>query len=375
MGNSATDALAGSTHISEGGQGERGGSGAHSASIVEEIGDWRGFLRCRQPWNELAERDPDATLLGHDWTAQAWKSLGSRARVLGVRGANGEWQGFAGLGWRRPRWLAFLAVARSQRLDAVGASPEIWSAVGRHLRCRRDWDVLDLEFLRPASAAWVRQLWPRCGLAVHERGEVRQHEIGLERPWAAIEAGFSPYLRANFQRRWKRLRALGDTQLQLHTRELQPHLSECFALESAGWKGQQGTAMAKNAGLHRFYRQLAYRLAARGRLHLYLLRLNQRVIAFELCVASPRSGRLYSLKIAYAEDLRTCSPGQVLRWMLLQDAREHFRHYEFLGDDAPWKSDWSTDLTTLRHLRIYNRTLRGQARRWRSQLYRHLPVR
>lgn len=377
MGNSATDALAGSPHIGETRQGERNGGGVHPALIVEEIRGWQAFLRLRQPWQAATISDADAVLLGHDWTAQAWKSLRLQLRrrpplVLGARDVDGAWHGFAALRWRRPRWLEFLAAERSQRLDAAGANSVLWIALGRHLRRRRDWDALDLAFLRPASAERVATSWPRLGLAVHSRGDVRQHCINLNRPWLEIESGFSPYLRANFTRRFNRLRKLGDLRLLLHTSDPLPCLRECFALEAAGWKGRSGTAMARLPDLQRFYRQLACRLAASGQLRLYGLVLNNRVVAFELCLCSLNSARMYPLKIAYAEDLRTASPGVVLRWLLLQDACKHFREYEFLGDDAHWKADWSTGVTVLRHLRIYNRTLRGQTLLWRSRLYRRL---
>lgn len=334
-------------------------------------------MRLRSAWQACLALDPDEVLLGHDWTAQAWKSLQLQLDprppwVVGVRGTRGEWQGFAAFRWRRERWLEFLAAERSQRLDAVGANPAVWLALGRHLRLRRDWDVLDLAFLRPASAAIITNHWPGLGLAVHARGQMRQHRISLDPPWPEIESGFSPYLRSNFRRRFKRLRMQGDVRLEVHARDLEPCLDQCFALEAAGWKGREGSAVARKPELQRFYRQLAYRLAATGQLRLYCLVLNQRMVAFEFCLASLRSGRLYSLKIAYAEDLSTASPGVVLRWLLLQDARQQFREYEFLGDDAPWKTEWSTGITVLRHLRIYNRTVGGQAWLWRSRLYRHL---
>ena len=348
--------------------------------IVEEIPGWRGFLALARDWNALAAADPDGALLDHDWTAQCWKCCrelrdGAQPLVLGVREPERPWQAMLALRYEsRQRRLCFLEEHRSQRLDLAGGDDpahraELWNTLGRHLLRRRDWDRFDLRLLRPASAEAILAQWPRLGLAVRERGRVRQRRIRLDRPWDAVLASFQPYLRANFRRRHKRLLALGRLEFELQAAPLglAPKLDECFALEQRGWKGQTATAILDLGDRPRFYRQLAFRLASQGRFRLYCLRLNGAVVAFEYCVAGRR--RLYPLKIAYDEAHRTASPGVVLRWLLLQSVRTEFESYEFLGEDADWKRDWTGEVTELVHIRAYNRTLRGRAWRARSLAY------
>ena len=274
---------------------------------------------------------------------------------------------------RLRRRISFLEEQRSQRQDALIApemAPELyWRRLGEYFLERRDWDRLDLAFLREASAETILQQWPRLGMAVRERGRVRQRRIQLQRPWAEIEAGVSLELRANLRRRLKRLRTQGELKLCVYQQpaELQPALRECFELEAQGWKGATGTAILSHGAQRRFFRQMAYRLAAAEQFRLYGLRLEGKLIAFEYCAAGGR--RLHSLKIAYDEHLRALSPGQVLRLMLLEAAQSEFDDYEFMGDDANWKADWTDEVHELVHLRVYNRTWGGWARLWRARGY------
>jgi CelD/BcsL family acetyltransferase involved in cellulose biosynthesis len=350
------------------------------AGEVQPLGDWRAFLRLRRPWMALAAEDPDGALLGHDWTAQSWKccdelQAGERPLILVWRDG-GTLQAVLALRHnRRTRRLCFLEEARSPRLDllaAPGLKEEAWAAMAAYLARRRDWDRLDLCFLREPGAVAARAAFAARRLAARVRGRVIQRWIDLGRPWEEVETGFGPYLRANLTRRLKRLRARGQVVLETWSRPagLAAPLAACMRLERAGWKGRQGTAMLDRRNLERLFRQLAYRLASRGHLRLYCLRAGAELAAFEYCLADPVSRRLYSLKIGYDERLRTASPGTALRWLLLQAARSEFTRYEFLGHDAPWKAEWTAKTTELQHLRIFNRTLRGQGWRWRGAAYR-----
>ncbi|MGH9415504.1 MAG: GNAT family N-acetyltransferase [Terriglobales bacterium] len=380
MGNAVGNALAGSQHVIVSGQ------APHTNLIVEEIASWTEFLRLQPRWRALAEGDADGVLLGHDWTAQCWKTcpelhpsgpegVAEAPLVLALRPTGGDVAAVLALRHnRRSRRICFLEESRSQRLDLLaqpGCAASAWRAVASYFRRRRGWDRLDLQFLRPGGVAHAGAAFAAAGLAWRRRGTVAQRRIVLDRPWEAVEASFSPYLRANFRRRQKRLLAQGELTLTVHgaVDELDSVLADCFGLEQRGWKGSEGTAVASRPALLRFYRQLAFRMAARRQLRLYCLRLNGRVIAFEYCVCNAVARQLFSLKIAYDEQFRTASPGIVLRWLLLRQAWGATTVYDFLGDDVAWKRDWTPDALQLTHMRIYNRTLRGQAWRTRASVH------
>lgn len=348
---------------------------ATDARVLETTA-WREFLDLRSTWERLARADPDAVLLGHDWAAATWKSAdevrrGEQPRILAL-GEAGACNALLPLRHNhRTRRLCFLNEGPGQRMDLVAqGSGQPWLSLLRHLRHQRDWRRLDLQYLRAPGAEAAMTAAAALGMAAQVRGCVRQRCIPLEGGWGELEARFSSYLRTNFRRRHKRLQAQAEVTLSLHSKTagLGQQLEECMALERKGWKGVGGTAVLDRPALARFYRQLAYRMAAVGQLRLYGLRLGERLIAFEFCLADPRSRRLYSLKIAYDEEFRTASPGTVLRWLMLQRARDEFAVYEFLGDDAPWKVEWTPITAELRHVRIFNRTPGGLAWAARGRL-------
>ena len=345
------------------------------------MAEWRTFLRLRRAWEALAAQDEDGALLGHAWTAQCWKCCdelraGEQPLIVTWTGPAGELQAALALRHnRRTRRLCFLEETRSPRLDllaAPGQREAAWAAMAAFLARRRDWDRLDLCFARADGAAAASRAFAAAGLATRVRGRVVQRRIGLRRAWEEIEAGFSPYLRANLRRRMRRLQAHGAVALETFTRPegLAAAIAACMQLERAGWKGRRQTAMLDRASLERLFRQLAYRLASQGRLRLYCLRIGGELAAFEYCLGDCGSRRLYALKIGYDERLRTASPGIVLRWLLLQAARQEFEVYEFVGHDAAWKADWTAEATELTHLRVFHRTLRGRAWWWRGAAYR-----
>ncbi|MGN6593523.1 MAG: GNAT family N-acetyltransferase [Terriglobales bacterium] len=321
----------------------------------------------------------DGALLGHPWTAACWKASGAlrsreKALILLLRDTDARLRAVLPLRHNRiTRHIRFLEDVRTQRLNllaARGAEKAGWALAAAELRRRRDWDRCDLNALPAAAAAQAAVAFQAAGLPLRLRGRGWQRRVRLESAWPQIEAAFRSELRANYRRRRKRLEALGSLQLTAvnEPQALHQHLADCLALEQAGWKGAHGTAMLDSPGTTRFYQKLAFRLAARGQLRIFCLRLNQRLIAFEYCCLDPYTRRLYSLKIAYDETLRACSPGSVLRWLLLQHAHAAgFASYEMLGEDAHWKADWTQERLELHHLRVYNRTLRGRLWWWRAQ--------
>jgi hypothetical protein len=151
---------------------------------------------------------------------------------------------------------------------------------------------------------------------------------------------------------------LGPGQRQGDAR-LEAQLASCFELEARGWKGQLGTPVLADAAAHRFYRRLAVRASARGRLALYLLKLDGRLIAFEYNVRG--GGRIECLKIGYDESLSRYSPGTALRMLILRRAIERGEAREYrLGRESEWKLRWATDVTRIGTLQVYAGTRRGR---------------
>lgn len=323
--------------------------------------------------------------------AREWEDLADRA------GASP----FLRPGWLRSWWAAFgegdlriLAARRDGRL--VGVLP----VVNRHgaVVSPTNWHSHEYGFLatdEDAVAALngvllagrphhVRLDFVHAGtpqLAAHQAGaaalgyRTRTGEL-VRSPYVPLEGGWDGYERRlgakklrDLRRRARRLAETGRVAFEVSdgTRDLDARLDEGFRVEAAGWKGAGGTAIAAHPATRLFYADLAGWAAARGWLRLAFLRLSGRAIAFDL--ALEQAGVHYLLKTGYDATFRVYAPGAVLRREMLARAfSEHLTRYEFLGDTAPWKREWTRHEHQLLRLRSYAPSLRGRLQ-WSAHVH------
>lgn len=119
--------------------------------------------------------------------------------------------------------------------------------------------------------------------------------------------------------------------------ELSGLLADCFAVEAAGWKGREGTAIASQAATRRFYERMAVWAAERGWLELRTLRLDGHLAAMQ--IALRHDGVLYLLKTGYDERFASAAPGKALQHAIVRDgfADPNLSRIEWLGDEGELK--------------------------------------
>jgi CelD/BcsL family acetyltransferase involved in cellulose biosynthesis len=191
----------------------------------------------------------------------------------------------------------------------------------------------------------------------------KQPKPGADPRYAELEARIDAKFRANLRRRRRRLAELGALEYRVldgkNVAELDCALADFYAIESSGWKGREGTAIAQRPELVGFYTQLARDAARRGALALGLLSSKGKPIAAHLSVL--QAGRCYLLKLGYDEALREHSPGQQLAADALRDAcARGLSEFDFLGPDMAWKDDWEPALRTHAWLTIFRPTKVGR---------------
>ncbi|BDG08193.1 GNAT family N-acetyltransferase [Anaeromyxobacter paludicola] len=300
-------------------------------------------------WNALLARGPcDLPFARHEWLSAWLDAFAPEAQPLVVtaRDAAGRLAGAAPflrerrLGVRR---LVAPANDHSCRFewalgpDAVGAAAALWA----HLRDRVGWDLLLLRDLPRDGPTGT--LVPALAAA---DGHLTGRWESMRSPWialggAAVEERLSAKFRANLRRRLKKLSELGAVSVRRAGagEEARVMLGEFLALEAAGWKGERGTAIARDPRTRRFYERLAEVAAARGWLALRALDLDGRPVAMHFGLVY--GGAYYLPKPTYDEGLGPCSPGQLLfREVVAECAARGLAALDFLGPDMPWKRDW-----------------------------------
>lgn len=251
------------------------------------------------------------------------------------------------------------AGGESQRRD-LACAPADWPEVAARLVQARHWDWLDVDRMPAATAHGWGQALAAHGCRVLVRPSEQQRYLPLRRPWPQVEQDWSPALRHRLPRHEQALRQRGAS-LELVTAPAMAAavFERCLAVEASGWKGRAGTAMLSRPPVAEFYRRLVMTLAAQGMLRLHWLHCRGELLAFDLCVTTPRG--LAGLKIGMAESWKKLVPGMVLQlWVLRAAHAAGVAEYDFLGGDDAHKAEWTPHCRRLCRLQAFAPTLRGR---------------
>jgi Acetyltransferase (GNAT) domain len=139
------------------------------------------------------------------------------------------------------------------------------------------------------------------------------------------------------------------------------------ALESAGWKGDAGTAVHRDNAQGAFYTELMQTYAASGNATVYEYWLDDTLAASRLVIASESMAVI--LKTTYDETFSEFAPGRLLLRAMIQDvhARGDVSSIEFYTNATREQLAWATHYRTIRHLSFFpNRTTRIGYNLWRK---------
>lgn len=185
----------------------------------------------------------------------------------------------------------------------------------------------------------------------------------IETGWVDIEGSFDDYwnsrgknLRQNLRKQRNKLASQGTTTAMRVIRESQEMaaaIARYGALESAGWKAQQGTAIHPDNAQGKYYRRLLETAAQRDQAAVYEYLIDGRSVAMNLCLE--RNGVLVVLKTTYDESIKLLSPASLLREEELQAIfREgRVRRIEYYGRLMEWHTKLTDKKRQLYHLTIY----------------------
>jgi len=311
-------------------------------------------------WSELAAHTHAIPFLRPGWIGAWWRAFGTGVPMLLVLHRRGRLSGVAPLlrcgsvlhgacNWHTPEF-GLLAETRADR-DRLSAA--LFEQRPRRVSLGFLSAEEDLERLRTAATSVGYDVLVRT-LAdspwIDLRAGLRSYDAGLERNGPR-----------NVRRGLRRLRALGRVSLDVEegAERLPELLMDAFRLEALAWKGEQGTAIASRPDTRLFYREVAAWAAAEGMLRLALLRLDGRMIAFQLGIE--HRGVHYALKGGYDPEYAHCSPGILVLHATLVDAFERrLERYELLAGSEGYKLQWANRTRPLRLLQAFARTMLGR---------------
>ncbi|MHA7818990.1 MAG: GNAT family N-acetyltransferase [Erythrobacter sp.] len=150
-----------------------------------------------------------------------------------------------------------------------------------------------------------------------EKGERAMLASSLD-PQDYLEQSMSAKKRKELRRQHKRLAEEGKLTVERSegAEGIAGWIAEFLALESAGWKGEEGSALASSASTRAFFKDTLTRAAKAGRLERLALRLDGKAIAMLANFVSPPG--VFSFKTTFDETYSRFSPGLLLQIENLQ---------------------------------------------------------
>lgn len=165
--------------------------------------------------------------------------------------------------------------------------------------------------------------------------------------------------RSRLDKKLRKLKQSGEVALNRITEGDRSHVERFFQIESAGWKGRRGSAIACSKKTLDFYQAVTQAGSMRHYLRLYSLDVNNTTIAMYLGFAM--NGTVFMPKIAYDESFAVYSPGQLLTKLVIEDlTREGASSLEFLGPRAPWKNTWTDSCINHSNCYIFRPSSKGR---------------
>jgi len=175
-----------------------------------------------------------------------------------------------------------------------------------------------------------------------------------------VLAGRDAKFRANVRRRMRKLEARGPVRLVRLERADPAALRSFYELERAGWKGEQGTAIACDPRTVRFYDEIARAAAGFGYLSLFILECAGRPIAVHYGLTY--RGRYFVPKLTYDEGYREFAPGHLIINEILRDSVQRgLTEFDFLGPWMEWKADWTSHIRPHASCYLFHHGLVGRA--------------
>jgi CelD/BcsL family acetyltransferase involved in cellulose biosynthesis len=271
------------------------------------------------------------------------------------------------------RLVADLSTAHSDVLRASDADGMVAELLVALRQLPWPWDVLRIGNLLECNpiAGQLRSFLPVSGFGHRIRREQPSYYLDLPATYDRFLASRSSKFRNYLRRKTRQLEAMGRLEVRRAGRDLDVMhgYRDLLTVEERSWKQAHGTAITSIPRQREFYRLLCMGAARCGRLHLQVMYLDGRPIAFDLGLTA--ADRYSYLKTSFDESLRPASPATVLRARLVENLiKEGFRCVDFPAEPYEWEQQWSSGVRWHSSFLVYNWTLGGQAYRALTKIRR-----
>jgi CelD/BcsL family acetyltransferase involved in cellulose biosynthesis len=227
-------------------------------------------------------------------------------------------------------------------------------AAWQFLKELKGWDLLQLrDSLEGSTVSRIADLARTHGFRVAQIPDRPNPYITVpSRPEALDRMPPNSKLRSQLRQIRLRVRDHGILKFSRTTTADRVALERFYKLEASGWKAQRGSCVL-NDGTRPFYDEVAAAAARAGYLSLFMLELNDVLIAAHMSLTY--RDRCYSPKVAYNEDYKQFAPGHLIIAEILRYCMEtDIRAFDITGQDQPWKMKWTSEARPVSHHFVFN---------------------
>ncbi len=185
--------------------------------------------------------------------------------------------------------------------------------------------------------------------------------LELDDSWLEAESHLNAGRRSDLRRARRNAAKQGEVRCEITAPtpgDLAPLLREAFLVESAGWKGSQGSALATDPQVGAFYAKFAHLACELGILRIGMLRIGDQPAAMQLAIE--QDGCFWLFKMGFDESFARFSPGTLLMVESLRSARQRgCNRYELMGKSEAWNQIWTPRMHEAVSLSLCTPTVRG----------------
>ncbi len=185
--------------------------------------------------------------------------------------------------------------------------------------------------------------------------------LELDDSWLEPESHLNAGRRSDLRRALRNAAKQGQVLCEITAptpETLAPLLRDAFLVESAGWKGSQGSALATDPHVGAFYTQFAQTACELGTLRIGMLRIGGQPAAMQIAIE--QDGCFWLFKMGFDESFARFSPGTLLMVESLRSARQRgCNRYELAGKSEAWNQIWAPRFHEAVTLSLCPPTVRG----------------
>jgi len=196
--------------------------------------------------------------------------------------------------------------------------------------------------------------------------------MAVDEPFEAYWANRKKKLRYNLRRYHRELEQAGGTpefRILEEAESVDSAVDAYGDLESAGWKGEQGTALHPGNAQGAAYREILREFARARQAVVHDMLIDGRLVASRLIVIT--GGMAVMLKTTFDEEYSRFGLGRVHLHRVLKDlfARQDVKRIEFYTNASPDQLQWASTSRSIYHVNCYRHPAWRRSRAIASQVW------